>query len=80
LPFPLVFDEREKATLGEREDRAERAIDYTRRVLQSMPTYRGAAIASLRRWRDLLAAESPDDPAIRKLDDCLARLDEGGAP
>jgi hypothetical protein len=44
-----------------------------------MPTYRGAAISSLRRWRDILAAETPDDRAIRKLDDCLARLDEGAA-
>jgi hypothetical protein len=45
-----------------------------------LPTYRGAAIASLRRWRDVLAAEAPDDPLIRKLDDCLARLDGGAAP
>ena len=67
------------ATLGEREDRADRAIDYTRRVLQTMPAYRGAAIASLRRWRDVLAAEAPDDPLIRKLDDGLARLDGGAA-
>jgi hypothetical protein len=58
----------------------DRAIDYTRRILHSMPTYRGAAIASLRRWRDVLAAEAPGDPLISKLDDCLARLDGGAAP
>jgi hypothetical protein len=45
-----------------------------------MPAYRGAAIAGLRRQRDALAAQAPDDAAIRKLDDCLARLDDGGAP
>jgi hypothetical protein len=66
--------------LGAREDIVDRAIDYTRRILRTMPAYRRAAIAALRRQRDALAAQALDDAAIRKLDDCLARLDDGGAP
>jgi hypothetical protein len=66
--------------LDERENRVERAIEHTRRALQTMPSYRRTAVESLRRWRDRLAAQAPDDPALRKLDDFLAGLDDEAAP
>lgn len=52
----------------------DRAIEYTNLILQRMPSYRDAAISGLRTLRHSLAARSPADPAVRKLDDYLDTL------
>ncbi len=56
----------------------DRAIEYTNLILRRMPSYKDAAIDGLRTLRDSLAAKSPDDPAIGKLDAYLETLDKGG--
>ena len=50
----------------------DRAIEYTNRIRQVMPSYHGATVAGLRKLRDSLAQKSPDDPALKRLDDYLA--------
>ena len=49
----------------------DRAIEYTKRIRQVMPSYHGATVAGLRKLRDSLAQKSPDDPALQRLDDYL---------
>ena len=49
----------------------DRAIEYTKRIRQVMPSYHGATVAGLRKLRDTLAQKSPDDPALKRLDDYL---------
>jgi len=56
------------------DDIVDRAIDYTTRIQQTMPSYRAAAVEGLRKLRDNLAQNSPDDPAILKLDAYLERI------
>ena len=52
----------------------DRAMDYTNLILQRMPTYRDAAVEGLSLLRDTLAAKTPGDPAIGKLDRYLQSL------
>ena len=59
------------------DDIVDRAIDYTNRILRTMPSYHGAAVAGLRKLRDSLAEKSPDDPALKRLDDYLESLPDG---
>jgi hypothetical protein len=42
-----------------------------------MPSYREPALAGLRKLRAALAAQTPDDPAVAKLDAYLESLDGG---
>ena len=56
------------------DDIVDRAIDYTDRILQAAPSYRKAAVAGLRKLRAGLAAKSPGDPALQRLDDYLDSL------
>ncbi len=49
----------------------DRAIEYTNLILQKMPSYKDTAVSGLRTLRHSLAARSPADPAVRKLDDYL---------
>ena len=56
---------------------ADRAIEYTNRILQTMPSYRAPAIAGLQGLREALAEKYPDDPAIQKLDAYLNALRSG---
>jgi hypothetical protein len=49
----------------------DRAIEYTNRIRQVMPSYHGATVAGLRKLRDSLAEKSPGDPALKRLDDYL---------
>ena len=63
--------------MGALDEIVDRAIIYTNDMLGRMPGYRAAAIAGLRKLRDALAAKTPDDPAIAKLDAYLAGLDGG---
>ena len=58
----------------------DRAIDYTNKILNTMPSYRGAAIEGLRKLRAALAQSAPDDPAILRLVDYLSGLGSGGDP
>jgi hypothetical protein len=61
----------------------DRAIAYTDRILDTMPSYREAAVAGLRRLGLNLAEKSPEHPAIRRLDAYLDAVGEGsskGAP
>jgi hypothetical protein len=62
------------------EDVADRAINYTNSVLNKMPSYREPAIAGLRKLRGALAAQTPEDPAIAKLDAYLESLDRSPSP
>jgi hypothetical protein len=55
----------------------DRAIDYTKRILQTMPSYHAAAVAGLRKLRAGLAEKSPDDPALQRLDAYLKSLPGG---
>jgi hypothetical protein len=55
-------------------DIVDRAIDYTNRILRSMPSYHEAAVAGLRKLRAGLAEKSPGDPALQRLDDYLDSL------
>jgi hypothetical protein len=56
------------------EEIVDRAIDYTNIILRRMPSYRDAAVSGLRNLRTSLAAKSPDNPALRNLDDYLETL------
>jgi hypothetical protein len=56
------------------EEIVDRAIDYTNIILKRMPSYRDAAISGLRNLRVSLAAENPENPALRNLDDYLEAL------
>jgi len=60
------------------DDIVDRAIDYTNRILNTMPSYRQAAIAGLRKLRAALVEKTPDDPAIARLDAYLESLDPPG--
>ncbi len=62
------------------EDIVDRAIEYTNKILNTMPTYRQSAIEGLRRLRTALAEKSPHDPAITRLDAYLESLGSGGDP
>jgi hypothetical protein len=76
-----VNSKRADELLSALEDIVDRAIDYTNQILHTMPTYRSAAIEALRKLRENLARQGPDDPALRKLDDYLDRLaGDAGAP
>lgn len=56
----------------------DRAIEYTNKILNTMPSYRAAAIEGLRKLRAALAQKTPDDPAIARLDAYLESLGPGG--
>jgi len=56
------------------DDIVDRAIDYTNRIRQVMPSYHGATGEGLRKLRDSLAEKSPGDPALQRLDDYLKGL------
>jgi hypothetical protein len=58
------------------DDIVDRAIEYTNRILGTMPNYRTAAITGLRRLRDSLAKKSPHEPALNWLDDYIDKLDD----
>jgi hypothetical protein len=58
----------------------DRAIEYTNQILHTMPSYGKTAIAGLRALRDDLARQTPDDPAIGKLDAYLDGLGGDEAP
>ena len=58
----------------------DRAIDYADRILQTMPSYREAAIGGLRVLRSNLAERAPDHPAVQRLDDYLGGLGEDVSP
>ncbi len=60
------------------EDIVDRAIGYTNKILSTMPSYRQAAIAGLRKLRAALAEKSPDDPALARLDEYLESLNASG--
>jgi hypothetical protein len=65
------------ASVSALDEIVDRAIDYTNRILNVMPSYREAAVAGLRRLRDGLAEKSPGDPALKRLDDYLEGLPGG---
>jgi len=52
----------------------DRAIEYTKRIRQVMPSYHGATVAGLRKLRVSLAQKSPGDPALKRLDEYLDGL------
>jgi hypothetical protein len=56
------------------DDIVDRAIDYTNRILQTMPSYHATAVAGLHKLRAGLAEKSPGDPALKRLDDYLESL------
>jgi hypothetical protein len=56
------------------EEIVDRAIDYTNIILKRMPSYRDAAVSGLRNLRISLAAKSPENPALRNLDEYLEAL------
>jgi hypothetical protein len=53
------------------DDIVDRAIDFTNRILRTMPSYKDAAVAGLRKLRAGLADKSPGDPALERLDGYL---------
>ena len=57
------------------EEIVDRAIDYTRRTLKAMPTYRAAAIDGLKKLRENIARQAPDDAALARLDAYLKALE-----
>ena len=59
---------------------ADRAIEFTNKVLHTLPSYRPAAIDGLRKLRSALEERSPGDPAIAKLDTYLESLRPSGDP
>ena len=60
------------------EEIVDRAIEYTDKILNTMPSYRQAAIVGLRKLRVALAEKAPDDPAIARLDAYLQSLSPPG--
>ena len=60
------------------EDIVNRAIEYTNKILSTMPSYLQPAIEGLRKLRGALAEKTPDDPAIAKLDAYLESLTPPG--
>jgi len=62
------------------EDIVDRAIEYTNKILNTMPSYRSSAIEGLRKLRIALADKTPDDPAIARLDAYLESLGSDGDP
>lgn len=58
------------------ENIVDRAINYTNSILNRMPSYRGAAIAGLRKLHEALVANTPDDPALVRLAAYLESLDD----
>ncbi len=60
--------------MSELEGIIDRAIEYTNLILKSAPSYREAAIAGLRKLRANLARQTPDDPALARLDAYLDAL------
>ena len=53
----------------------DRAIDYTQRALQTMPSYRSAAIDALKKLRAGLVGKAGSEAALAKLDDYLRQLE-----
>jgi hypothetical protein len=53
----------------------DRAIDYTNRALQTMPSYRQAAIDALKKLRAGLVGKDSSEAALAKLDDYLKKLE-----
>jgi hypothetical protein len=53
---------------------ADRAIDYTNRALQMMPSYRQAAIDAVKKLREGLVGKPASEAALAKLDDYLKQL------
>jgi hypothetical protein len=50
------------------DDIVDRAIDFTDRILEKMPSYRRATVTGLRKLRDSLSQKSPGHSAIARLD------------
>jgi len=78
-PARSVEVETNGGRLSALDDIVDRAIDYTNRIVETMPSYRAPAIAGLQRLREALAIKHPDDPAIARLDAYLKSL-QGGDP
>jgi len=62
------------------DDIVDRAIEYTNKILSTMPSYRPSAIEGLRKLRRALAEKTPDDPAIARLDAYLESLGPSADP
>jgi hypothetical protein len=56
----------------------DRAIGYTTKIVSTMPVYRQAAIAGLRKLCASLAEKDSDDPAVARLKAYLESLRASG--
>ncbi|MDE3176637.1 MAG: hypothetical protein KGM15_11105 [Pseudomonadota bacterium] len=61
--------------MGLLDEIVDRAIDYTNRTLQTMPSYRQTAIEGLKKLRANLARKDSEEAALARLDDYLKQLE-----